>query len=156
MGRILEENDNDDHAALRQLARAREKWGRMSRLLSSQGASASTRGYFYKAIIQAVLLYGSESWTLSNSTLKKFRSFHSRVARYLTGRHIRPLENGEWFYPSTADVLSEAGLFTIDEYIQRRRDTIWRFVQPRPIYNACIRSIPFSSNVNKVVWWRLD
>jgi len=156
LGRILEENDNDDPAALRQLARAREKWGRMSRLLSSQGASASTRGYFYKAIIQAVLLYGSESWTLSNNTLKKFRSFHSRVARYLTGRHIRPLENGEWFYPSTADVLNEAGLFTIDEYIQRRRDTIWRFVQPRPIYNACIRSIPFSNNVNKVVWWRLD
>ena len=60
LGRILEENDDDDHAALRQLARAREKWGRMSRLLSTQCASLTTRGHFYKAIIQAVLLYSAE------------------------------------------------------------------------------------------------
>jgi hypothetical protein len=156
LGRILEENDDDDPAALRQLKRAREKWGRMHSILKTQCASAETRGYFYKAIIQAVLLYGSESWTLSEYTLRKIRSFHSRVARHLTGRHIRPLENGEWYCPPTADTLSRAGLFTIDEYIQRRRDTIRGFVRPRPIYNACIQSVPMSTNVHKVVWWRLD
>ena len=156
LGRVLDDQDDDDHAALRQLGRAREKWGRVSHVLNSQGASSRARGYFYKAIIQAVLLYGSESWTLSERTLKLFRSFHSRVARYLTGRHIRQLEDGTWHCPPTADTLHQAGLKTIDEYIQRRRDTVRSFVRPRPLYQACIRTRPLASNINKVVWWRLD
>lgn len=36
LGRILDENDDDDHAALRQLARARENVGRMSRVNDCQ------------------------------------------------------------------------------------------------------------------------
>jgi hypothetical protein len=155
LGRLLEESDNDDHAATRQLQRAREKWGRIGKVLSSQGVNAKTMGYFYKAIVQAVLLYGSESWTLTEGTMNKLRSFHSRVARYLTGRHIRPNADGTWTCPSSAEVLEEAGLHTIDEYIQKRRDTVSRFVQNRPIYQQCLRSRALSTNVNKVVWWRL-
>lgn len=155
LGRLLDESDNDDHAANRQLQRAREKWNRIGKVLSSQGVNAKTMGYFYKAIVQAVLLYGSESWTLTEGTLKKLRSFHSRVARYLTGRHIRPNADGTWNCPSSSDVLEEAGLCTIDEYIERRRVTVQQFVQDRPIYQQCLRSRALSTNVNKVVWWRL-
>ena len=155
LGRVLDEDDDDNHAALRQLARAKEKWGRLSAALKSQGATARTRGYFYKAVVQVVLLYGSESWTLTESTLKFFRSFHSRVARHLTGRHIRCLDDGTWFCPLTREVLEAAGLETIDEYIQCRRDTIWRFVRPRPLYEACRQSRPMSTNAQKVVWWQL-
>jgi hypothetical protein len=155
LGRLLDETDNDDHAANRQLQRAREKWNCIGKVLSSQGVDARTMGYFYKAIVQAVLLYGSESWTLTEGTLKKLRSFHSRVARYLTGRHIRPNEDGSWTCPRSIDVLQEAGLCTIDEYIDRRRETVARFVEERPIYQKCLRSRALSTNVNKVVWWRL-
>ena len=84
LGRLLSEDDDDNHAALRQLHRAKEKWRRFSAVLRSQGATPRTRGYFYKAVVQAVLLYGSESWTLTEYTLKMLRSFHNRVARNLT------------------------------------------------------------------------
>jgi len=155
LGRLLDESDNDDHAADRQLQRAREKWNRIGKVLSSQGVNAKIMGYFYKAIVQAVLLYGSESWTLTEGTLKKLRSFHSRVARYLTGRHIRPNPDGSWTCPSTSDVLEEAGLCTIDEYIDRRRATVTQYAQQRQIYQQCLRSRALSTNVNKVMWWRL-
>ena len=156
LGRLLDEGDNDDYAALRQLGRAREKWGRISQMLRGQAASPRARGYFYKAIVQAVLLYGSETWTLSDRMLKNFRSFHHRVARHLTGRHIRQFDDGTWFCPPTADVLNQAGLESIDTYIKRRRDTVRSFVTPRPLYNACVRSRALSTNVHKVVWWKLD
>ena len=61
LGRILTNNDDDNQAAARQLARAQQKWGRFSRVLTAESTSAKTRGYFYKAIVQAVLLYGSET-----------------------------------------------------------------------------------------------
>jgi len=156
LGRMLDENDNDDHAANRQLERAREKWNRIGKVLSSQGVNARTMGYFYKAIVQTVLLYGSESWTLTEGTLNKLRSFHARIARYLTSRHIRPDENGTWICPPTSEVLEEAGLCTIDEYIKRRKETVKRFVLNRPIYRKCMESRAMSTNVNKVVWWRCN
>ena len=75
----------DNHAAFCQLKRAREKWGRIAGILSDEGANPKTMGYFYKPIAQAILLYGSESWTLTRKILRRFNSFHARVARYLTG-----------------------------------------------------------------------
>ena len=155
LGRLLDEGDDDTPAAMRQLARARDTWRRFNAVLSRQGASARTRGYFYKAVVQAILLYGSESWTLPESTLRNLRSFHSRVARHLTARHIRCLEDGTWFCPPTAEVLAEAGLRTIDEYIQKRRDTIRAGVVTRPIYQECRRSAALPGQSRKVVWWRL-
>ena len=113
----MTDEDYDNQAVARQLTRAQEKWGRLSRILTAESTSAKTRGYFYKAIVQAVLLYGSETWMLSESMLKQFESFHRRVALYLTGRHIRQLEDGTWLYPSSEGVLRDAGLFSIKEYI---------------------------------------
>ena len=69
LGRILDEDDDDEHASLRQLHRAKEKWGRLGAALRGQNASARTRGYFYKAIVQAILLYGFETWTVSERVL---------------------------------------------------------------------------------------
>ena len=153
LGRILDENDDDNHALQRQLARARTKWGRIASVLRSQGVKPRAMGYFYKAIVQTILLYGLETWVLSDFQLKQLRSFHSRVARYLTGRHIRQNEDGTWFHPPTDGVLEEAGLRTIDEYIRRRRDTVRNFVRFRPIYEVCRQSTAIS---NRAVWWKLD
>ena len=155
LGRMLDANDDDSVAAERQLAKARARWGRVGKVLSSVRANAKTMGFFYKAIVQAVLLYGSESWTLTSGTLQKIRSFHSRVARYICNKHIKQLEDGTWEHPSTEDVLQEAGLFTIDEYIRRRRESVRRFVQGRPIFEACRRSQLVDSNIKRVVWWEL-
>jgi hypothetical protein len=105
LGRILEETDDDEHAANRQLTRARARWRRIAKILTIDGASPRVMGYFYKAIIQTELLYGSESWTLTGRMIGKLRSFHHRVARYITGRHIKELEDGTYFCPSMKDVL---------------------------------------------------
>jgi len=156
LGRIIDDEDDDNHAALRQLARASEKWGRIGRVLQSEGVSPRVMGYFYKAIVQAVLLYGSESWTVSETIIKQFRSFHARVARYLCKRHIRLLPDGTWNCPPTAEVLRDAGLESIDEYIRRRRSTVREYIRGRPIYEACKRSRAMSTNVNKILWWHLD
>ena len=66
--------------------------------------------YFYKAIIQSVLLYGAESWTLTGRMIRRLSSIHNRVARYITGRHIKELEDGTYYCPPTEEVLDAAGL----------------------------------------------
>ena len=129
LGRILDENDDDSHALLRQLARARTKWARIAAVLRSQGVKPRAMGYFYKAVVQAILLYGSETWVVTENLLKQLQSFHARISRYIKGKHIRQNEDGSWFHPPTAEVLEEAGLHTIDEYIRRGRDAVQYFVR---------------------------
>ncbi len=82
-------------------------------------------GYFYKATVQTELLYDSESWTIPGRLNRQFQSFHSRATRFLTGKHIRPLEDGSWHCPPMKEVLQKAGLETVEEYIRRRKKTVW-------------------------------
>mgnify|MGYP000270434644 FL=1 len=56
LGRILDENDDDRHALERQLARERVRWGRVAQALRGQGLKSKAMGYFYKVIVQAIVL----------------------------------------------------------------------------------------------------
>ena len=63
LGRMMDEHDDDSHAMGRQLSRARTKWSRFAAVLHADGVKPKVMAYFYKAVVQAVLLlYGSETW----------------------------------------------------------------------------------------------
>ena len=110
-------------------------------------------GTFYKTIIQSVLLYGSESWVISNHMMRALRSFHRRCARYITGKHIWQDSDGNWHCPCSKEVLEMAGLQEIEIYIEQRKTTIMKYAKERPIYNKCILSNPIASKANQLVWW---
>ena len=127
LGRTLSDVDDDAAAVEDNLKKATTRWAMHKKLLRREGASPRVMGHFYKAIVQAVLLYGAESWVLTPQLITKLRTFHRKAARFITNRHIRPKadESGAWVYPDSASVLEDAGLFEIETYIQRRRDTIF-------------------------------
>ena len=154
MGCIVDKDNDDIHAVDNQLAKARLKWGRFGRVLRTTGAPWSVLGYFYKAVVQAVLLYGSETWTTSKFGLRNLHSFHRRSARYITGTHIRQTEEGNWFFPSMPDVLSRASLYTLDEYIAKRKEKVLAWVRRRPIYQHCRGLTGRGGSPNRTVWWR--
>ena len=153
LGRILDDRDQDLPAVTYNLQRARKRWGMIGRILKKKGANPKAMASFYKAIVQSILLYGSESWVLTKSMLDSLNNFHHRCARFITGRHIRVDVNGYWTYPSTGVTLSQAGLFTMEEYIKRRKSTIMRYVKDRPIYTQCTASSPIAYNPRQLVWW---
>ena len=118
--------------------KARKCWSRISRVLCAENVSRRVCGMFYKAIIQAVFLFGSELWNLTPSALKCLEGFHIRAARQMTG--MMPKKNtstGAWVYPASAAILEKAILYTIEKYIQVRRKTIAAFIVNRPIFNLC-------------------
>jgi hypothetical protein len=57
LGRLLSYDDNDIQAMRGNLAKARRCWARVSRVLRSENALPKVCGVFYKATIQAVLLF---------------------------------------------------------------------------------------------------
>ena len=144
--------DDDSQAIEANIKKARMKWALFKRLLTRENASRRVMGCFYKAIVQSVLLYGSETWVISAANMNKLSAFHHGCARFISNRHIRPDDEGIWTYPSNESVLEDAGLFTMGTYIQRRRDTIFNFVKDRPIYQRCLESEAVA-NSKTTYWW---
>ena len=153
LGRIVSEDDNDSLAIEANLKKARAKWAMFKRLLTREHASRRVMGYFYKAIVQAILLFGAETWVISSADMRKLRKFHRSCARFITNRHRTKNADGTWTHPSSALVLEDAGLFEIDHYIQQRRDTIFSFVKDRDIYQNCLGLEVDGRHVQQY-WWK--
>jgi hypothetical protein len=109
-------------------------------------------GNFYRAVVQSVLLYSSESWHINAHNILKLETFRNKVARHITHKHIRKLANTEiWIYPNMDQVLQEAGLLPLQEYIQKRKTTLLRWAQNRDIYHTA-RQLEHSLGGNKKFW----
>ena len=154
LGRILSERDDDTQCIETQLSKARQRWGMVLRVLKKNKVdNPKIMGRFYVAVVQAVLLYGAETWVVSERNMRKLKSFHHRCARAISGRNIRKLPDGSWITPRSRGTLREAGLWCVEKYIHRRKATLQKYAENRPILRACKETQPSSSNPNHLIWW---
>jgi len=51
-------------------------------VLRAENAAPQVCGFFYKAIVMSVLLFGSETWSLALGTLKRLDGFHHHRAAW--------------------------------------------------------------------------
>ena len=153
LGRLLAYDDNDVQAVRASLKKARKCWGRISRVLRAENASPRVCGMFYKATVQAILLFGSETWNVTPAMQKRLEGFHTRAA-YRMVRKNKPKRNpdGSWWYPATPALLEEAGLHSVAHYIEVRRQTISKFIVNRPIFD-CSREGERRRGTSPRQWW---
>ena len=108
LGRLLAQDDDDVQAIRNQIRRARGTWARLGQVLKGENTSPRVSASFYKAIIQSVLLYGSETWNVTKTALKQLEGFHIRAAyRMAIVNKPKRGSNNTWTYPRTKDVLAE-------------------------------------------------
>ena len=67
----------------------------------------------YKAVLQLVILYGSDIWVVMGDMLKVLEGFHNRTARWITGMMASRGAGGEWEYPPVVEAMQAAGLHPI-------------------------------------------
>jgi hypothetical protein len=153
LGWLLAYDDNHTQAMQGNMKKARKSWGQVSRILRAMNASPKVCGVFYIAIVQAVLLFGSETWKLSPLHLKSLEGFHIRAARHMAGK--MPIKNpdGTWTYPSSRDVLKAVRLQTINHYISACRETIARFIVDQPLFALCWDGNRKRGSAHHTFWW---
>jgi hypothetical protein len=157
LGRLLSSDDDDWPAVLRNMAKARQRWAYISRILRREGATPRISAMFYKAVVQTVLLFGSESWVLTPSMLGKLEGFHRQIARRLTGRSPVYLRSeGTWQYQPLGNAMEEAGLYSMNEYITRRINKLVDYVATRSIYTMCRETERRGLNRGHQYWWNQD
>ena len=74
---MISATDDDWPAVVRNLARTKSVWRMMSRILSREGATPRVSGFFLKAMIQAVLLFGAETWLVTSYMGKALGGFQT-------------------------------------------------------------------------------
>ena len=57
--------DDDWPEVIQNLTKARAVWRRMSRIMSRERARLRVSGFFFKSVIQSVLIFGAETWVVS-------------------------------------------------------------------------------------------
>ena len=94
LGRLLTATDNDWPAVTGNIRKARVSWGRLARVLGRVGADPKVSQSFYTAVTQQVLLFGAETWVLTQKMESAMDALQGRVARCLTGRQPRRERDG--------------------------------------------------------------
>ena len=155
LGRILTEDDNDTPCIEDRLKKARRQWNCVAKILKQEGADAKTMAKFYIAVVQAVLLYGADSWVVKKGDMNRLRSFHLRAVRYMTGVHIRK-EGEEWSYPDHEVLLEKCGLLPINVYVERRRGTLREYLEKnrKEVIEMAEGCGNHCRDPNKLLWWK--
>ena len=65
-------------------------------VLTRAGAMSQAQVVLYKAVAQAVILYGSEIWVVIGAMLKVLEGFHHRVARQIARKTYRRTVDVDW------------------------------------------------------------
>jgi hypothetical protein len=154
LGRMLAYDDNDTQVMRVNLKKAWACWVWISQVLRAENATPRVCGVFYKATVMAVLLFGSETWNLAPSRLKRLEGFHHRAAWLMAGKRPRlNPDDGSWMYPDTEAVMKEVGLRRISHYVEVWRQHIFNFIVNRPIFDLCREGVRKRGSSHHLFWW---
>ncbi|MGL4351544.1 MAG: RNA-directed DNA polymerase [Plesiomonas shigelloides] len=134
LGRVISHDDSDLPACVRNIQRARQKWGELSKLLRKEAASTALSARFYLVVVSAILLYGSETWVISKRIEDLLNSFHNRCARTIGKTFIRKTGDDEWVYPSVEEALKRAHLRPLSYYLHKRRLNFKNYAERQKLY----------------------
>ena len=129
LGRYFSDDDDDTRCILENIRTARQKWNLIVNILKCEGANAACMSRFYMAVVQAVLLYGADSWSISEKNMRLLRGFHRRAIRYMTGNHIRKEGEDSWSALDHKRLLKKCRLLPIETYIERRQGTLRKYLE---------------------------
>ena len=153
LGRVMTAGINDWPEVVVNLRKARKSMARMTRILVWEGADLRVSRIFFKALVKAVLIFGSEMWVLNPRMEQALSSFHHRVARRIIGRKLRRWGEGGWDYPPLESAIEEAGSEEIGVYIQKMQNMVAQYIATQPILDLCEQAVQRPAAWVSWRWW---
>ena len=114
------------------------KLAQMSSLLTREGADAPLYGRVYVEVVQAVMLYRSDTWVMTPHIGRSLGGSHHRVDRRLMGRQPWRGWYSGWMYPPLESTMAETLLLEVETYFSRLQTTVAQFIVTRTIMYLCL------------------
>ena len=86
LGQVILAAYNDWPEVVSNLSRSRAVWKRTTRILSREVVELRLSRFFFKSMVQAVLICVSETWVVKPRMGRALGRYQDQVARRLTGR----------------------------------------------------------------------
>ena len=128
LGRPLDQTDDDWMAIIRKRKRVSKVWGRLGKMFIREGADTRVLEMFYRAVAQAVLLFGLYTWVLLEVMERKLERTHTGFLRQITGKRSERKEEGMWVNTRAEVVWGAAGNQSEMTYTGRRNGTMAQWV----------------------------
>ncbi len=80
LGRWMGKDDHDGRAVRAQLLKACKVWARLGNVLKGENVLLRVSGMFFKAVVQAVLLFRSKTWYLIPALLARLDGFQIKAS----------------------------------------------------------------------------
>ena len=153
LGRVILTSDDDWLEVIRNLGKAREVWKRMVRILSGVGARPHVYRFFFKDVVQSVLLFGAETWVMNPCMGWALRGFQDQVERRLMGNLLWKRGDGKWDHTSADAAREEVGLETMETYIWKKQNTVAQYIATLSLLDLCEATESKQGAWVEMQWW---
>ena len=110
-------------------------------------------GNVFKAVVQQVLLFGTETWVVMPRMEQALSSFMHGAARRITGRQPRQGWDSKWLYPSLEGAMKEAGFKDIRTSINNRQNTVAQYIETRLLLDLYECTNQIGGERVAMRWW---
>ena len=114
LGQVILAEEDDWQAVVKNLLRAKKVWSRILCILSREGAAQRVSGFFFKSILQAVLLFRAYTWVVAPRMGKALGGFQTQVARRMTVQILQRTPHRKWRYTLVAYPREEVRFLTME------------------------------------------
>ena len=126
----------------------------MKKLLRREGAEPRMSAMLYWSVVQAVLLFGAETWVLLEAMSRKLKGVRMGLLRQITGKREVRRKDRTWRQVAAENVLKKTGIQSLGAYIDRRQKTVAKWVALRPILEVCNRETGYEGRGRRrETWW---
>ena len=110
---------------------------------------------FYWAVLQAVLLFGAETWILLEAMSRKLEGVHVVFLSQITGQKENRQRDRIWKIEAAAKVLKGMGTQSLRAYIDKCQETVAEWVALRTTLEVCDKEKGYEGGGRLWErWWR--
>ena len=98
-------------------------------------------GMFFKAVVKAVIIFGSEAWMKTPHMGRALGGFQHILATRITGRQPKRYVDGSCKYPPLETAMQVAGFEEMGEYFLKRQNMVVQYIETRTILYLCEETV---------------
>ena len=107
-------------------------------ILGQKGADTQMPVKIFKAFVQAILLFGSETWVVTPHIVRTLGGFHNWVAHSLTGKNPQWHPDVRCIYQPLIEDLEATILSLVEECTTRCHNTVSQYTTPWLVLDTCM------------------
>ena len=119
LGTLLSRNCKDDSDVISRINKAGNAFGALRKcIFGNRSVNSVAKKSVYEGLILSILLYGSESWCITEKLFNMLRVFHNRCVRTMCNVTMKEVFEKRI---TTNELLERLGLISIESYVYRRQ-----------------------------------